>query len=189
MEVREVDIGKLSQGNVSEMKAFTLQYYSLFFNFAFKYIGNEFVSEDVTQESFVSFWENRANFRDIHSAKAYLYKLIKNKSLNYLRHLKVKENHQAGIKEHIEQVRRERNFVESIIKNESEYYVRRAILELSQMGQKVITLSMQGLSNEEIADELKISITTVKTHKQRTYQTLRKKLSFLRLFQFFITSF
>ena len=44
------------------------------------------------------------------------------------------------------------------------------------MEKKVLLLALQEYSNEQIAEELNIKINTVKTHKSRAYQVLRKKL-------------
>lgn len=45
------------------------------------------------------------------------------------------------------------------------------------MGRQVLNMSVEGLSNQEIADVLGISINTVRTHKSRAYKVLRIVLS------------
>ena len=48
------------------------------------------------------------------------------------------------------------------------------------MEQRVLLMAMDGMSNDEIARELTVSLNTVKTHKARAYQILRENLQELR---------
>lgn len=49
--------------------------------------------------------------------------------------------------------------------------------ELPEERRKIILLSIKGYSGNEIAEELGISINTVKTQKSRSFKYLREKLS------------
>ena len=51
----------------------------------------------------------------------------------------------------------------------------RAIEELPTECARVFKLGLEGLSNQEIADTLKVSIHTVKTQKQRAMTTLKNR--------------
>ena len=52
---------------------------------ALRFIGSPDIAQDITQEVIIKFWKNRENYPDIESASSYLYTMIKNESLNYLR--------------------------------------------------------------------------------------------------------
>ena len=41
-------------------------------------------------------------------------------------------------------------------------------------------LSLESYTNKDIADEMDISVNTVKDHKKKAYKKLRKMLSYLR---------
>lgn len=45
------------------------------------------------------------------------------------------------------------------------------------MGRRVLSLAVDGFSNQEVADVLGISVNTVRTHKARAYKILRMILS------------
>lgn len=53
--------------------------------FAVRFVRNETVAEDLVNDSFVLFWENRHNLSDDTICEAYFYTIVKNKCLNYLR--------------------------------------------------------------------------------------------------------
>ncbi len=48
--------------------------------------------------------------------------------------------------------------------------------ELPELQRKVIRMSIEGLSVNEIAEKLGISVNTVKTHKKRSFKQLRGKM-------------
>ena len=49
------------------------------------------------------------------------------------------------------------------------------------MEQKVLLLTLEEKSNEEIAQELGIAVSTVKSHKAKGYAVLREKQQYLKI--------
>ena len=138
--------------------------------FANRYLQDESVSADIVQEAFVYVWNKRKYVRDASAVKSYLYKYIKNHCLNFLRDTK---RRQEILKEKLEAPDFYRD---NLIERETYEIIYRAIEGLSAQNQQVIELSLDGLSNNEIAERLEISINTVKTIKQRAFKALRKVL-------------
>ena len=52
-----------------------------------------------------------------------------------------------------------------------------AINRLSEREREVLLLTLDGKSNQEIAEYLNLSILTIKTHKKNAYTHLRKQLA------------
>ena len=52
---------------------------------ALRFIGSPDIAQDITQEVIIKFWKNRANYENIKSTDNFLYTMIKNEALNYLR--------------------------------------------------------------------------------------------------------
>ena len=48
------------------------------------------------------YWENRNTLSEVSNIPAYILTIIKNKSLNYLRHLQIREEHSENIRKYIE---------------------------------------------------------------------------------------
>ena len=59
------------------------------------------------------------------------------------------------------------------IEEETYQLVHKAVEQLPKQSCKIIQLSLQGYSNQEIADQLNISINSVRTLKQSAYKKLR----------------
>ena len=55
------------------------------YNFAFKLINDQHIAEDVTQESFVKAWKNMRGFIPGNSFRSWLFSIIYNTSIDYLR--------------------------------------------------------------------------------------------------------
>ena len=82
---------------------------------------------------------------------------------------------------HYKQERNEKKseefFIDAIMREESSLIISQAIEGLPDMGRQVLNMAVEGLSNQEIADVLGISVNTVRTHKSRAYKVLRIVLS------------
>ncbi len=73
-------------------------------------------------------------------------------------------------------------FNDFLIEDETYRIIHEAVESLPAQESKVIQLALEGLKMQEIADQLKISVNTVKTLKSRAYKHLRKELRELTLF-------
>lgn len=169
-----ISITKLRDGNTAELEKLYNSYFSRFLSFAYRYIKSEDICRDIVQEAFIAFWERREGFEHLAPIEAFFYQTIRNKSLNYIRdHITDKEYSIEEVS-HLES----EDFMEkSIIREEVNAMIRQEIEQLAPQTKKVILLSLQDKSNQEIADVLKISINTVKVHKARAYAKLRIRLT------------
>ena len=70
----------------------------------------------------------------------------------------------------------EENLTRNIIKAESSHLIAEAIRKLSPQSQKVIFMSLQGKTLNEIAEALNLSINTIKTIKYRALKRLSELL-------------
>jgi RNA polymerase sigma-70 factor (ECF subfamily) len=64
--------------------------------------------------------------------------------------------------------------IESVVKEEAFRLLERAIESLPNQTREVMRCSMKGLSIQEIADELNVSVNTIKTLKSRAYKVLKE---------------
>lgn len=161
---------KLSSGDINAFKHFFERFYPSLCMLANRYLKDEEVAMDIVQDAFVLLWSKKEIFSSFNSAKAYLFKHVKNRSLNYLRD---KYSRERLIQENISS---DTYFFDSLIEEETYQIIYHAIRTLSPQGQKVILLSLDGLKNNEIAEQLNVSINTVKTIKLRAFKTMRNKL-------------
>ena len=142
-------------------------------SFGYRYIKDKSAVEDFIQEVFISLWDKRQNFDHIKAVKAFLYTSVRNKCLNQLKHQVVVQKNELAL---IRELEHEQFFTSHIIEEESFNLLTREIRDLPEASQAIMILALNGLTNNEIAEELNISINTVKTQKKIAYSKLKKKL-------------
>nr|WP_319267080.1 sigma-70 family RNA polymerase sigma factor [uncultured Draconibacterium sp.] len=163
-------INKLNNRDAMALKEFFTGFYPSLCVFTRNIIKETDIVEDIAQESFLVFWESNKNFDDLDILKGYLYKTAKNKCLN---HLKLKGLRNEIIKSGFD---KEEFVYELILEEETYRIIHEAIKNLSPQSKRIIELSMKGYKNPEIAEELNVSVNTVKTLKGNAYKVLRENL-------------
>lgn len=174
-EEEHISVFKLSQGDEEELKVFYEKHFALFVAFAKNLISSEEECKDIVHDIFIKYWKSRENFHNLFAIKAFFYKSIRNHCLNNIRHHKV-QSHFVNLR----YAESAEFLYETVIKEEAIRIIYEEISKLSEMEQRVLLLSLDGKSNEEIATALHIAVSTVKTHKARSYSLLRKKLNLLK---------
>lgn len=140
--------------------------------FVYGYVRDEEVAKDIVHDVFLTFWNNRKRLDLSYSVKSYLFTLAQNYALNYLRHLRVVEVNEREISQVLESASSELN----------EYEERFARLEdkLAQLPKKqretLIKCIVEGKKYKDVAEELGISLNTVKTHITRALKFLRDEM-------------
>ena len=163
----------LSNGNELSFNQFFNEMYSGVCLFAERFLENTTESEDIVQDVFIKLWDQFEDFDSLIKIKAYLYSSVRNSCLNFIRHEKVKRKYET---DQLTKIQSNNFFYEKMVEVESSRLVRQAIEELPPQCKKIMLLNLEGLKNQEIADDLNISINTVKTQKLIAYKILREKL-------------
>lgn len=142
----------------------------LFYHFGMRFIDDIEVVRDIVQDAFIALWERSGEFQEDAHRKAFLYTTIRNRSLNYLRDRQV----EAKNREHLQALQDQESFHNITLEEELYNYLCQKIEALPPMQRDVMWLHIDGLSNEEIAARLNISVNTVHTHKQRARAILKE---------------
>jgi len=147
--------------------------------FSYQIIRNQEQAEDIVQEAFVKLWGNKETLvNSEQSLKSYLYNTVKNLSLNVIRHSKVVDRYMQLNLRGDEPM--DAPIVEAIMSAEVLSQIHKAVADLPQQYKTISLLSFfEGKKNQEIADELGISVNTIKKQKQKAIQMLRLKLTSL----------
>jgi RNA polymerase sigma-70 factor (ECF subfamily) len=146
--------------------------------YAMKITGDQDLSKDVIQESFIAFWNKRASFDNTVSVKAFLYATIKYQVCKHSRDASIHKRLLAGLPAEAGETDN------LIIVAEVNRQVREAVAGLPGQTRGVIERSMNGMKTGEIARDMDISINTVKTLKKNGYKTLRARLGHLQFLVF-----
>lgn len=141
--------------------------------------------EDVVQDAFVQIWETaEITFESESALTAYMYRVIRNRILNDLKHLKIQEKYNERLQREMES---ESFLVKSVWDEETRHLLYKAIDTLTPQCKEVIRYHLEGKKNQEIAELMDISIVTVKSHKMVAYKQLRETLSKI-IFCLFLSS-
>ncbi len=167
-------------------KKFTLKSYKKLFQslypqlcvFAYKYLNDLELSKDFAQEVFLKVWEDKITFQNENHATGFFYKSVKNKCLNYLKSKQYKTTERYELA-NLEDYETEEFYMSEAVTIETTAVIDKAINKLPEKAAQVIRLSIEDYTNNEIANELSISVNTVKDHKKVAYRKLRGFLSFL----------
>lgn len=156
----------------SSLKEIFDKYYEALVSYANKFLFSKHECEDIVQDVFVGLWKKENSFPDKVSLKAFLYKSVRNKCYNVIKHNKVKNKHAGSIKQSLEN---DNLFLRQILEEEIVHQLYKAIEVLPKRKKEIIKLSLKGLKNPEIAEELGIKLQTVKTLKSQSYKILREQ--------------
>lgn len=151
-------------------------------DFARKVVKDDVISQDIVQEVFVTIWENRNEIENI-NIEAYLFRLIRNRCIDYIKHLKVVNNcmqeiHISSKYEELYRIDFIRNEPYVLIEQELKQKIEKTIQSLPERCREVFILSrMKGMKNKEIAEKLDINIKNVERHLSRALQSFRENFS------------
>lgn len=131
-------------------------------------VGNADDAEDMVENAFMRIWQSVGEGIEIENFKAYSYRVVRNECVSFLRNKK----ELADIDEIPDECE------EAIDTSERDARIWIAIDRLPEKCRRVFLLSKQeGLSNEQIAEEMGISIKTVKNQMTKAYSRLREALA------------
>lgn len=166
---------QIKLGDESAFEEFFTLLQPYIYRFLFRFNCNREIAEDLTQETFIKFWQNRDKLDTSLSPLAYLYRISRNLSLNYSRD--VKQTESFGNKT---------EFLLAFFKNPEKDYedscliddFQKAIITLPNRCREIFILSRyHDMSYSEIADTLEIALQTVKNQMNKAIAILRKRLS------------
>lgn len=142
--------------------------------FGYRFIADTETIQDLVQSVFISLWDQRDNFENEKAVKAYLYTSVKNKCLNHLKHLSVRQKHEEQL---IYELESGQSYNLQILEEDAFHLLYQEIENLPKSARRIMLLALKGLKNKEIAEKLEISENTVKTQKKIAYSKLKDRLS------------
>jgi RNA polymerase sigma-70 factor (family 1) len=137
---------------------------------AFKWTKSSFAAEEITQEVFISVWTSRTKLCKVNEPEAYLYTIAYNKVNRYLK----KEANQAYILKHWQLKDYSNETEETVIANNTETFINKALEQLSPQKKLIYTLNRnKGKSYREIGEALHLSPHTVKSHLMKAMKFIQ----------------
>ncbi len=166
-------VRELSNGSINAFNELYKQYCNRLFSFSFSMLKNHNGAEEAVQHVFLKVWEKRASLNPALSFQGYIFKITKNYVFKLIND-SLKEKNQFGEPNANSDSRME-NVSSALIYSETKSKVRKVIEELPSQRKKVCIMSRKfNLTNKEIAEELFISVNTVKRHMNLALKTLNQ---------------
>ncbi|MDR8394624.1 RNA polymerase sigma-70 factor [Aliifodinibius sp. S!AR15-10] len=171
-------IEKIQTGDHQAFENLFKEYYLPLTRFAWGYVKSKAIAEEIVQEVFADVWANRKNWSIDYSIRSYLYKTVKNESLNYLKHQKIEDEYDSRWMDQKDNPTI--NFDYELREEQIREAVKEAIDELPRRAKMTYKLHRHdGLTYHEIAEVMEVSVKTVESQMTRTLKTLRERLSYL----------
>lgn len=175
MEVSSYHLTDQLKRNDEEAYKFIFRaYYMELYYMALEYTHNSEEAKDITQLTYIKFWENRSRLLENKPIQPLLFIIHKN---NCLDHLKFKGTHkQYLINDNINETDSDTP-LDQIVSKELEFNIIKAISELPPRCRQIFELSrFKGLKYAEIAEKLKLSVKTVENQMGIALDKLRTSL-------------
>ena len=153
--------------------------------YANTFVNERDQAEDIASETFLKLWDRRIGFDNVKSIRSFLYTTVRNACIDAHRH---EEYASAGRSEIL--LLTEKDFTENILSDLVRAELMRelhAVLKsLPLQCRRVVSMHfIQGKSFKEIAAELNLSVSTIKSQKARGLMLLKKRLSHFFFLLFF----
>lgn len=178
MELQDLYIlEKLKEGNPQAYNQLFDAYYMPLCLFSLKYCDSFELAEDIVQEFFVKFWDEKIYLKIENPLKAYLFTAIKNNTLQAIK------KQSKFVFDDIEKIVNDLMDDEPIDFASLEQEKNKLLAQVDALPEKskavFKAIVLDGLKYKEVADQLDISVNTVKTHYARALKQLRSNLDLI----------
>jgi RNA polymerase sigma-70 factor (ECF subfamily) len=170
-------IAKIKVGNTDAFKELFYLHSARLCNWAYKITKDKCAAEDIVQDFFIQYWERRETLEFNPSFRSYAYRSVYNASLNYLRD---NEKYIYGYEIALSGLSEEESNSEEV--KELQNLLLKAIDELPERCKQIFVLvTLEKKKYTEVANQLGISVNTVKVQVSKAYRILREKIGFITL--------
>lgn len=173
-------VRQINNGNKAAFEKLYRTNYVQLCDFIYRYVDSPDICEELVQDLFLSIWSMKDSWNPKGTLRSYLYKGVKNRALDYLKHREVEKRYLREQK-----IQMENDYLSAspnpiiyeVVDHKLADKIEEAIEQLPERGKLIFNLSREnGLTYCEIADFLDISVKTVETQMGRNFKKLRKYL-------------
>lgn len=163
-------VDQIRQGNNDAYEFLYAHYFIALKSFCNSYVKNEGIADDTVQGIFISLLDLDFKFKTLPELKLYLYKSVKNRAIDSIRHMSVRLNYHDRT---LAEMDTEQDFFHRMLEYDTYAALTRAIEMLPPKCSEVMRMSMEGYKMGEIAEKMSISVDTVNEHKINARRKLK----------------
>nr|WP_295928024.1 RNA polymerase sigma-70 factor [uncultured Dyadobacter sp.] len=165
----------LSRDRESEFEKVFKKHFKGLHAYACTILRDDVMAEEMVQNVFCRLWEKTDHIDIRESVSGYLYRSVYHESLNYIKHLKVRDAYQTYA---LHQVEHSASTSQHLELSELETRLDAALRELPEKCRTIFQMSrFEELKYQEIAAQLQIPVKTVENQMGKALRLLRVKLA------------
>ncbi|WPU95236.1 RNA polymerase sigma-70 factor [Mucilaginibacter sabulilitoris] len=163
---------EVAQNNPAAFELLFKQYHNKVYSYSIKICQSALQAEEIVQDVFIKVWINRASLPNIENFGAYIRIMARNQVLQVLKRIALETRcHALMNQDWTEQQKETENY---IYYNDTRKILDRALSTLPPQQRLIYNMChLQGMKQQEVANQLHISRLTVKAHLRRAVQTVR----------------
>jgi RNA polymerase sigma-70 factor (ECF subfamily) len=173
--MNEIDaVVSMKNGDRSAFSYLFNLFYNRLVGYITTYTHDKVKSEDIVQQAFISFWEDKSKLDETKSPKPYLYAIAYNRYIDTIKEAKKQEKLLSQIWERalMDRIEEDSDVMEKRIQK-----MRKVIDSLPPKCKEIIILNkIQGVKYKEIAGQMGISVKTVESQMRIAFIKIRELL-------------
>jgi RNA polymerase sigma-70 factor, ECF subfamily len=172
----------LKAGNKEMLFSIFNQYNALLIAFAKNTVKNPFLAEDFVQDAFCTLWESRAKLNPDLPVQSFLYKIVQNRCVDFLRKQKAQSNYSKYSEtKQLELESTDQSFnnliISEITAKEVQEKLRSTLHNMPEQTREIFELSRyKEFTNPEIAEKIGLSVKSVEYHISKALHQLKKSM-------------
>ncbi len=166
----------ISRGDVVAFRKVFDSYNKRLFAAALKLTKSRDIAEDIVQEVFTALWESRENLSEVDNPEAYIFTIAYNKTYRYLKKVASDSRLYEALRSRMKVA--QQSTEELLDLKETQDIINREVGKLPSKRQLIYKLSrIEGLTHQQIAEQLNISPLTVKKQIVLALRQIRSGLA------------
>ncbi|MDR2765115.1 MAG: RNA polymerase sigma-70 factor [Tannerella sp.] len=180
---QQISVEKIKQGDIDSFERLFRLYYKRMCIYADNIVENSLEAEEIVCSMFVRLWEKCGQLHIHTSLESYLVSSVHNAALNYLKRLEIENRYREKVQYQLKymDLLHPEGFdtpLTAMLDKELSEHIEKALATLPPQCREVfVSIMMDGLSYEEVAKKLNVSINTVRTQITRAIKKMRTALS------------
>ena len=165
---------KIKEGDIKAFETLFRSYYEPLCRYACSFVEDMEIAKEIVQELFYVIWKDRQHLQIFTSVNSYLYRSVKNKSLQYFEKVKIRAEYRDS---HSGDLDVETHTpLEELEYKELEQYLQKTLYCFPERRRRIFCMNrMEGKKYNEIAIELHISVKTVEAEMSKALRDLKVK--------------
>lgn len=179
MTTDSLDLNIVHRWDDSSLQLLYRHFYKALVAFAIQAVETQESAEEIVQDIFVKTWQKHNTFKSAATLKAYLYNGVRNECISHLRRQQTAQERIRQFEKDYHQLQMGTEESMAGSQPHREEAIRQLLLAIDSLPPKLrelFLLAIRGKSSEDIAQEMGITLQTVKKQRQRGLERLRKEL-------------